>query len=151
MKINSLKNQKHWYLIHNWSDKAFKGTVVNRALVSLHCHICKVGGSLEITLTISFSRRNVPGFAIGGLSGGEEKDVFWRIVKVNKLFLAKISVNFSRETQGCHCPFLVCINVRVTVEVQIKFLILDIMVEYNFLRFFWHWLWTCGSTGQSKM
>jgi len=32
----------HWYLIHTWTDKAFKCTVLNRALPSLH------GGSLEI-------------------------------------------------------------------------------------------------------
>ena len=44
-KKNSLKKQKHGYLFHTWSDKAFKGTVVNRTLPSLH------GGSLEITLT----------------------------------------------------------------------------------------------------
>jgi tRNA-guanine family transglycosylase len=25
-------------------------------------------------------RRNLPGYAIGGLSGGEEKDKFWRVV-----------------------------------------------------------------------
>ena len=25
------KKQKHWYLIHSWSDKACQGTVVNRA------------------------------------------------------------------------------------------------------------------------
>ena len=36
MKINSLKKQKHRYLIHTLSDKAFKGTVVNRTLRSLH-------------------------------------------------------------------------------------------------------------------
>ena len=35
-KINSLKKQNQWYLIHTWSDNAFKGTVVNRALLSLH-------------------------------------------------------------------------------------------------------------------
>ncbi|NXT48159.1 TGT ribosyltransferase, partial [Pluvianellus socialis] len=28
-------------------------------------------------------RRDVPGFAIGGLSGGEEKDRFWRMVKLS--------------------------------------------------------------------
>ena len=39
------KKQKHGYLIYTWSDKAFKGTIVNQALPSLH------GGSLEITLT----------------------------------------------------------------------------------------------------
>ena len=32
MKINSLKKQKHGYLIHTWSDKAFKGIVVIRTL-----------------------------------------------------------------------------------------------------------------------
>ena len=37
---------EHWYLIHSWSDKAFRCTVVNRALTSLH------EGSLEITLTV---------------------------------------------------------------------------------------------------
>ena len=26
---DSFKKQKHWYLINTWSDKAFKGTVVN--------------------------------------------------------------------------------------------------------------------------
>ena len=43
LKINSLKKQKHYnlYLI-----KAFKGTVVNRALTSLQ------GESLEITLKL---------------------------------------------------------------------------------------------------
>ena len=46
MKINSLKKLKHWYLIHTWSDKAFKGTVVNRTIPSLH------KGSFEITLIV---------------------------------------------------------------------------------------------------
>ena len=40
------KQKKHWYLIHAWSDKAFKDTVVNRALWSLQ------GGFFEITLTV---------------------------------------------------------------------------------------------------
>ena len=46
MKINSSKKQNHWYLIHTWSDRAFKGTVVNRTLPSLH------GGLLNITLLV---------------------------------------------------------------------------------------------------
>ena len=37
-----MKKQKCWYLIQTWSDKAFKGTVVNRALPSLY------GGLFEI-------------------------------------------------------------------------------------------------------
>ena len=46
MKRNSLKKEKHAYLIHTWLDQACKGTVVNRALPSLH------EGSLEITCTV---------------------------------------------------------------------------------------------------
>ena len=46
MKIYSLKKQKHGYLIHTWSDKAFNGTVVNRAMSSVH------GESLGNTLTV---------------------------------------------------------------------------------------------------
>ena len=39
--------------IHTWSDKAFKGTVVNRALPSLS------GVSLEITLTIPLRKLKI--------------------------------------------------------------------------------------------
>ena len=46
---NSFQNYKHWYLIHTWSDKAFKSTVVNRALPSFH------GGSLEKTFTVTLN------------------------------------------------------------------------------------------------
>ena len=46
MKMNSLKKQKHGYLNHTWSEKAFKGSLVNRGLPSLH------KGSIEITLTV---------------------------------------------------------------------------------------------------
>ena len=46
LKINSFQIYKHTYFIHNWSDKAFRGTIVNGALSSL------LVGSLEITLTV---------------------------------------------------------------------------------------------------
>ena len=32
LKSINFQNCKHWYLIHTWSDNAFKGSVVNRAL-----------------------------------------------------------------------------------------------------------------------
>ena len=35
MKMISLKKQKHGYLVHTWSDNAFKGTVRNQNQVSL--------------------------------------------------------------------------------------------------------------------
>jgi len=44
--------QKHGVLIHSWSDKALKSTLVNRALPSLH------GGSLEITLAVPSRQQN---------------------------------------------------------------------------------------------
>ena len=33
---NSLNKQKPWYIIHTWSNKAIKATVVNQTLPSLH-------------------------------------------------------------------------------------------------------------------
>ena len=46
LENNQYFNYEHRYPIYTWSDTAFKGTVVNRALSSLH------GGSLEFTLTV---------------------------------------------------------------------------------------------------
>ena len=34
-------------------------------------------------LLVEMTKRDVPGFAIGGLSGGEEKDDFWRMVTLS--------------------------------------------------------------------
>ena len=42
--LNSFDIQNHAYLIHTWSDKALKGTVVNIAFLSLH------RGALEMRL-----------------------------------------------------------------------------------------------------
>ena len=41
LKFISFQNNKHWYLIHNWSDNALKRTFVNRTLSSLQwsCHL----------------------------------------------------------------------------------------------------------------
>ena len=45
MKINSLKKQKHGYLIQPWLDKTLKGTVVNLGLLSMPAGI---GETLDI-------------------------------------------------------------------------------------------------------
>ena len=34
-------------------------------------------------------KRDIPGFAIGGLSGGEEKDQFWKMVTLSTDVLPK--------------------------------------------------------------
>ena len=49
MKMTRLKRHTHWYLIYTWADKDFNGTIVNRALSSLHVW------SLKITLTVPFN------------------------------------------------------------------------------------------------
>ena len=51
LKKNSIHYYKHLYLIQTWSDKAFKGTVVNRVLPSLH------EGPFEIEITVTISLR----------------------------------------------------------------------------------------------
>ena len=51
LKIFIFQNYKHWYLNHTCSEKAFQGTVVNRALSSLHW------GLLEIKLTVPLTAK----------------------------------------------------------------------------------------------
>jgi len=48
-EINSLKKQKYWYLIHTWSEKAVKGTVVNQTLPSLHGHLFEIMPTLPLS------------------------------------------------------------------------------------------------------
>ncbi|GCB60879.1 hypothetical protein scyTo_0014244 [Scyliorhinus torazame] len=43
--------------------------------------------SIEIQNALEMIKRDVSGFAIGGLSGGEEKDHFWRMVKLSTEYL----------------------------------------------------------------
>lgn len=38
---------------------------------------------ISYLLPVEMTQRDVPGFAIGGLSGGEEKDDFWRMVTLS--------------------------------------------------------------------
>ncbi len=40
---------------------------------------CSAGGLRDICLT-EMLKRDLPGYAIGGLAGGEDKDSFWRVV-----------------------------------------------------------------------
>ena len=52
MKINSLNKQKHANLVHNWLNKGFKGTFVNRAMQSVH------EGLLKITHTVPLTKQS---------------------------------------------------------------------------------------------
>ncbi|XP_043940409.1 queuine tRNA-ribosyltransferase catalytic subunit 1 isoform X2 [Protopterus annectens] len=45
--------------------------------------------SIEIQNALEMTKRDVPGFAIGGLSGGEEKDQFWRMVTLSTDYLPR--------------------------------------------------------------
>ena len=57
IEIIRFQNHNQWYLIQTWSDKAFKSTVVNRTLPSLH------GESLKIAIKCLTSCWIVQGWA----------------------------------------------------------------------------------------
>lgn len=44
---------------------------------------------LQVCLLLELIKRDVPGFAIGGLSGGEEKSEFWKMVTLSTEILPK--------------------------------------------------------------
>lgn len=43
----------------------------------------------DILSLTEMTKRDVPGFAVGGLSGGEEKDDFWKMVTLSTDHLPK--------------------------------------------------------------
>ena len=47
LKIICFENDTHWYLIHTWSDKAFKGTVVESDIVIFAWRV-----NIKLTLTV---------------------------------------------------------------------------------------------------
>lgn len=50
---------------------------------SCSCELIFTRCLLNILILTEMTKRDVPGFAIGGLSGGEEKDDFWRMVTLS--------------------------------------------------------------------
>ena len=42
-----------------------------------------------LSLVVAMVERDLPGYAVGGLSGGEAKDTFWRIVTLCTSLLPK--------------------------------------------------------------
>ena len=44
---------------------------------------------IEFNLVLEIITRDCPGYAIGGLSGGEDKDHFWRMVTLSTEYLPK--------------------------------------------------------------
>lgn len=54
------------------------------------------------------TKRDVPGFAIGGLSGGEEKDDFWRMVTLSTDHLPREKPRYLMGVgYGCHLPYVI--------------------------------------------
>jgi tRNA-guanine family transglycosylase len=47
--------------------------------------------------------RNLPGYAIGGLSGGESKDQFWRVVNQVWMLLSVSAVAAASVVLLLHC------------------------------------------------
>lgn len=51
--------------------------------------VCQLIEKCIFKLFLELTKRDVPGFAIGGLSGGESKDEFWKIVNISTDYLPK--------------------------------------------------------------
>lgn len=80
-------------------------------------------------------KRDVPGYAIGGLSGGEEKEHFWRMVTLSTDLLPPVKprylmgVGFAVDLVVCvalgcdmfDCVFPTRTAVRIRVHAQIVF------------------------------
>lgn len=59
-------------------------------------------------LFTEMTKRDVPGFAIGGLSGGEEKDDFWRMVTLSTDHLPREKPRYLMGVgYGCHLPYVI--------------------------------------------
>ena len=48
-----------------------------------------------VTASSEMIKRDTPGYAIGGLSGGEEKEQFWRVVSLCTDLLPKARPRYS--------------------------------------------------------
>lgn len=79
------------------------------------------------------TKRDVPGFAIGGLSGGEEKDDFWRMVTLSTDHLPR---GKPRYLMGVGCVHLQAVFIFITV-----FLLTDLIHPPAGTL----WIWWCAS------
>ena len=84
-EINSLQKQKYYYLYR----KSFKGTVVNRALSSLH------GGSLEITFTVPL--------------------ICLSLILVLIFILSQVSSSCLHDRTSCPCEIFFSVRILITV------------------------------------
>ncbi|XP_053990676.1 queuine tRNA-ribosyltransferase catalytic subunit 1-like isoform X2 [Hylaeus volcanicus] len=81
-----------------------------------------VQGGLNETLRLQSLRdlkeRNLPGYAIGGLSGGEEKDKFWRIVELctRRVDSTGLPENKPRYLMGVGYPLDMIVSVAFGVD-----------------------------------
>ena len=71
-----------WHRTRRVGTRAEKNLCKGYENVNLHL----VAFSVPISEMV---KRDLPGYAIGGLSGGEEKDIFWRIVSICTDFLPR--------------------------------------------------------------
>lgn len=67
---------------------------------------------LDVLSPSEMTKRDVPGFAIGGLSGGEEKDDFWRMVTLSTDHLPR---GKPRYLMGVGCVHVLAVSVFITL------------------------------------
>ena len=75
--------KKHWVLSYPPSAQLRLIRLADPSFAVHSCHFVGFVMGWLVYLLIELTKRDVAGFAIGGLSGGEEKKQFWRMVDVS--------------------------------------------------------------------
>ena len=93
---NQFSRLKHWYIIHTWSDKALKGTVVNQTLPSSHGRACEITHTVPLALLFKTNCPKVTWF--------QRVDCeCWR--RENRF---AITTNFASIRSSCVCKSVIC-------------------------------------------
>lgn len=86
------------------------------------------------------TKRDVPGFAIGGLSGGEEKDDFWRMVTLSTDHLPREK---PRYLMGVGYVCLFAENISWELWCYMFFMILETEPVWSLCAAGMPWIWWC--------
>lgn len=76
---NRPESQNLFGIVQGGLEPGLRKACIRGVCVHVHVRTRKHLNHIPVTEMV---KRDLPGYAIGGLSGGEEKDVFWRIVSI---------------------------------------------------------------------
>uniref|UniRef100_A0A3Q3N542 Queuine tRNA-ribosyltransferase catalytic subunit 1 n=1 Tax=Mastacembelus armatus TaxID=205130 RepID=A0A3Q3N542_9TELE len=86
-----------------------------------------LNADLRKTCLDEMTQRDVPGFAIGGLSGGEEKDDFWRMVTLSTDHLPREKPRYLMGVGYLSLPYTLMSHCHLTSKTNFKNYILAVI------------------------